>query len=120
MRSVRLAPALEQRLTEVARQLKTSESEVIRAALERYLEAVQQAAAVDDLVALIEQWDEQWRSAGGEEQPQTDLASQGRQVFGDMVWQKWHGKLALEEHAEKDLGRVAEERAPYRTNGPAD
>ena len=40
MRSVRLAPALEQRLTEVARQLKTSESEVIRAALERYLEAL--------------------------------------------------------------------------------
>ncbi|MBV8086722.1 MAG: ribbon-helix-helix protein, CopG family [Chloroflexi bacterium] len=119
MRSVRLAPALERRLAEAARQLETSESEVIRLALERYLDELQQAAAVDDLVALINRWDDEWRTAGVEKEPQTDLAT-SREVFGQMVWQKWQGKLGVEEDAETGLGRVAEERAAYRTSSPAD
>jgi antitoxin component of RelBE/YafQ-DinJ toxin-antitoxin module len=106
MKSVRITPDLQLRLAAKAESLGVSESEVIRMALDQFCdEALDRRAPVDDMLALIEQWE---REDVGK--PELDVAQHSSKLFGDVLYEDWSKKQEL---------RVAEERARYQTS-PAD
>jgi len=120
MRSVRLAPELEQRLAGTARRLDTSESEVIRLALERYFEVIDQADAGDDQLAFIRGWEERWHAEGLDTQPQTDYASNSHRLYAELLQRDGKETHGPKGRAAKGLRRIAEGRAGYDTSPTAD
>ncbi len=106
MKTVRLDADLERRLTHQAQKLGVSESEVIRMALDQFCgQPAGQLAPVDDMLALIEQWE---RDDAG--QPAIDVARHSSRLFGDLLFEEWARR--------HEVRRVAEEQAGWQAPPP--
>ena len=108
---MRLDEALDERLAGVAGRLGVTESDAIRIALERYCSAAEQEEQAADLIALVQQWQQEDRAAGYDKLPLIDTASHSGELYGEALWDNWLRRQ--EGDAAQNERRVAEGRAAY-------